>query len=107
MPSRLSTEYWKVPVTGTVNGTTVDVSTDPVYMALITSPSAVPTDTDWHVAQWENLGGGKYAARLLVGPEGGAVDFSTGTGLTRVYVWVKVTDNPEVPVINAGAMYVS
>lgn len=106
MPSRLSTEFWKVPVTGTVNGATVDVSADPVYLAVVGS-GQTPTDADWHAADWEAMGNGRYAARILVGPDGGALDFSDTQGTTRLYVWVKVVDSPETPVLNAGGVVIS
>lgn len=106
MPSRLSTVYWKVPVAGTVNGVAVDVSTDSVYLALFTDNNAIPDTGDWKPASWETTSSG-YAARILVGPVGGAVDFSTVTVPVDVHVWVKVTDSPEVPVLYAGTVHVT
>lgn len=104
MPNRLSTEYVKVPVSGTVNGAAVDVSADPVFMAILTDLTAEPTADDWKSATWEAAGTG-YVACLLVGPDGGSLDFSTATSTVDAHVWVKVADNPETPILGPQRIY--
>lgn len=58
----------------------------------------VATKGDWQLADWETISG-RYYARCLVGP-GGTVTLAVG----NCNVWVKVTDNPEVPIMPAGTL---
>lgn len=93
--SSLSREYVRCPISATEAGVTVNPSVDTVVMAF-TLDGAEPAAADWKAATWETAGT-TYYARCLVGP-GGTVVLPDG-----VYtVWVKVTDNPEVPVLRAG-----
>jgi hypothetical protein len=87
----LSTEYVWVPVIAPVNTTA-----DPVSIAFKTSGK--PSSGDWHTAAWDDK-----AARILVGPGNGGVVLTAGT----YSVWVKVTDDPAVPVINAGQLVIT
>jgi hypothetical protein len=105
MPSRLSTEYWKVPVSATRAGRALDLTRFPVYIAIL--PDHVnPAVTDWRAATWEISNGLTYA-RILVGPQGGAFNFATGIGATRYTVWVRVVETEETPILRAGHMSVS
>lgn len=101
MPSRLSTEYVRRVVEGKVNGAVIDPTSDAVAMAIVTV-DAQPAPNDFKTASWETDPDGTYLARLLVGPVGGALDFSGITAPVWKDVYVKVTDDPEVPVIFAG-----
>lgn len=99
--SSLSTEYVRVPVTVTdTAGTPIDPTGDPVQMAF-TATRAEPDTGDWVTATWETSGSSHYA-RVLVGP-GGTKTLTDGNWR----IWVKVTDAPEVPVINAGALIIT
>lgn len=98
--SALSLERIKVPVTATVNGASYNPTVDTVQMAF-KPPKDEPAAGDWLTASWETIGG-KYHARALVGPGGGVITLTKG----RWNVWLKVTDNPEVPVIDAGQIEV-
>lgn len=81
--SSLSKEYITVSVTANVV-----VTDDPVAWAFV-EPGAAPSV--WTAGDWA---GGR--ARVLVGP--GVLALTAG----RKEVWLKVTDNPEVPVRRIG-----
>lgn len=98
--SVLSTQYVQIPVDTTFNGTQYDPTADVVQMAfMLTPPGLNPGNSDWKTASWVSPGSGLYAIRCLVGP-GGSNPLSVG----NYNVWVKVTDNPEVPVQVAGIL---
>lgn len=97
--SALSKEYVKVPVTATVNGVAYNPTLDVVTIAF-KKPADTPAAGDFKSASWETISG-KYYARALVGP-GGVIELPAG----RWSVWVKITDDPEVPVIDAGQLEV-
>lgn len=85
-----------VSVTAGIGGVPYDPTADPVSMAFL--PNGVsPTSGDWHNATWQTIGGVNYAV-CLVGPANGGVVLALGTWACSV----KVTDDPEVPVLTAG-----
>lgn len=92
--SDLSTVYVKSKITATKNGTAYSPTGDAVEVAFKT-PGVDPTGPDWHAATWETAGT-SYYARLLVGPAAGLV-LAVGT----YHMWIRITDNPEVPVLQA------
>lgn len=96
--SSLTKEFLKTQVTHTVNGTTVDPTTKPVEWAFVTSGN--PTDTDWVTGDWETTPDGYYA-RIIVGP-GSTKVLAVGT----YTAWIRITDNPEVPVRIVGKVSV-
>lgn len=85
----LSTVFVWVPVIAPV-----DVSSDAVAVAFMTSGK--PIDADWHGAVWDDK-----AARILIGPNGIPLNPGTYT------VWVKITDDPEIPVIPSGSLIIT
>ena len=96
--SSLSTVYVQVPVYATIGGAAYNPTSDVVQMAF-TLNGANPGSGDWKTASWTSgPGSGSYLAQILVGPGTGGLSLATGSWTT----WVKVTDNPEVPVINCG-----
>jgi hypothetical protein len=100
--SVLSLEYVRAPVRALKNGVPFDPTGDTVQLAFLPTGSS-PTSGDWKTSSWEVGAAGTqsatYFARCLVGP-GGAITLALG-----VYVvWVKVTDAPEVPVLQAGTL---
>lgn len=98
--STASTQTVLVSVTATILGAPYDPTGDPVALAFL--PNGVtPTSGSWHAATWQTFGGANYAA-CLVGPANGGVVLAIGTWTT----WVKVTDAPEVPVMQAGYLNV-
>ena len=90
--SAISTEYVKVRVSQTTAGTVYNPTSDVVQFAFLTSQSATPITSDWKSGSWETAGT-RYYARCLIGPSGTVV-LAKGT----YYVWLKITDSPEIPV---------
>jgi hypothetical protein len=72
----------------------VETGTQAVWVALLADTST-PTDPDWSPAIWDP---DNVTALLLVGPDSPFGALTPG----RYYVWVKVDDNPEEPVMYAG-----
>jgi len=97
--STASLIYVKVPLLANKSGITYDPSGDVVQMAFSTSEHLGANPT-WYAATWEAIVGGQLA-RCLVGT-GGAVALAAGT----YWVFVKVTDSPEAPVVMAGPIRV-
>lgn len=95
--STASLEYVRVPVAVTKSGAFYDPSVDVVQMAFTLLPTAPVT---FYTGAWE-VAGTSFFALCLVGP-GGTVTLTPAT----YYVWVKITDNPEVPVLMAGTITV-
>jgi len=95
-----STEYVRIPVSARSSGAWVNPTTDVVAMAL-PYRGVAPVSGDWKTASWETdstQSPATYYARLLVGPGGTAY-------LPGDYdVYVKVTDNPEIPVLLSGEL---
>lgn len=93
--SVLDTEYLTYPVAFVIGGVAQNPTADPVAFALMPNPvNANPTVSDWHTGQWISSGTGTYSAQVLVGPANGGVN--PGVGLYNV--WIRITDNPEVPI---------
>ena len=93
-----STEYVNVPVSARVAGSAVNPTADVVAMAL-PYRGVAPVSGDWKTASWETdstTTPATHYARLLVGPGGTAYQVGSFD------VYVKVTDNPEIPVLLAG-----
>ena len=95
--STASLEYVRVPVTASKSGVAYDPTADAVAMAFQATPAAPSL---FYNGAWETTGTAFYAL-CLVGP-GGVVQLSPGTW----YVWVKITDAPEIPVLDAGVILV-
>jgi len=98
--SVLSTEYVRVPVAATVAGAPYDPRGDVVQFAFV-ADGVNPVSGDWHTGLWDG-GNNPYVAQCLVGPTGG-VALAVG-----VYnMWVKITDNPEIPVRLVGQLMIA
>jgi hypothetical protein len=96
--SVLSTEYVKVSVSARFAGAAVNPTSDAVSFALPLHGQP-PVTGDWKTGSWETdstTTPAIYYARLLVGPAGTVYPAATYD------LYVKVTDNPEVPVLLAG-----
>lgn len=91
-----ATEYIEVPVT-----VDTDPTGDTVDIAIVDrwAPIPPPDDTAWHAAEWKTLAANPYIARLLVGPDGGALELEAGITYSAV---LRVTDNPEIPIRRVG-----
>lgn len=99
--SSLSTEYVEVFVRSTVHGYPHDPSADTVAMAFIPD-SRDPGPSDWHTGSWDTIGANRWVAQCLVGPAAGGVPLAAG----GYAIWVRVTDNPEVPVEQVGQLVI-
>ena len=99
--SALSLQYVQAAVTATVAGAAYNPTADTVQFAF-TANGVQPGTSDWKTGSWDGTNprpNGSYVAQCLVGP-GGAIALTTGT----YTVWIKVTDSPEIPVINVGLL---
>jgi len=95
-------EYVRFPVRATVNGLPYNPTSDVVQFAFLTLESAQPVGGDWKSGSWETGANSTYLARCLVGPSG-TVTLTAGL----YYVWIKITDSPEIPVILAGTVEIT
>ena len=107
--SAASLQYLRCHVSAAVNGNIAyNPTVDPVYFGFVAT-SAGTTATvpaSWTLGSWETdtiAGQTAYVAKILVGP-GGAFVPAAGTSW---YVWVKVTDSPEVPILMVGTLVVN
>jgi hypothetical protein len=98
--SVLTTEYIKVPVTALQDGSPATVSGDVAWLAFPIHGSD-PVDGDWQVASWETDAGQVFLI-CLVGP---GHTFTLPVG--RYDIWVKVADNPEIPVRKLNPLVIS
>jgi hypothetical protein len=95
--SVLSTQYVQTLVQ-TVAAVAYDPTGDSVSFAFTNAnafPAQQPGDEDWNEGSWVTWPGSQYWAQILVGPANGGVVLSTG----RWQAYLKVTDDPEVPVL--------
>lgn len=99
--SRLSTEYVIVPVSAIFNGAVHNPTGDVIQFAFTTGYGITPVT--WVNGVWDSnpVQSTWYNAKCLVGP-GGSVTLASGT----YTVWVKITDNPEIPVRQAGTLVI-
>jgi hypothetical protein len=94
--SVLSTQFLQVLVTVKFPSSYSPAS-DTVQFAFtpLTYPETPPTSAYWVTGSWETFPGPAYWAQALVGPANGGTALSVGTYQT----WLKITDSPEVPVL--------
>lgn len=91
--SMLDTRYLNVPVTVSKNPTN-----DVVQFAFKIGPSR-PSNSDWQTGAWQTPES-PYVAQLLIGPENGGYVLAPG-----IYaIWLKIIDNPEIPVLTVGSL---
>jgi hypothetical protein len=99
--SILSTDYVQVAASAFVDGDPIDPTSDLVEMAF-TAVSVDPDSGDWHTGSWTDAPGGTFLAQCLVGPGSGGVALGRG-----IYDWwVRITDNPTIPVVNVGQLQI-
>lgn len=99
----ISTEYVRVQVTATKNGTIFDPTGDTVYFqftATNAEPAASAPGAPWASGAWETAGN-SFVALGLVGPNGGT-SLTVGT----YAIWVQVGDSPEQPARNVGTVQI-
>ena len=92
--SALSTQMLQILV-GVKSPAGYNPTGDTVQMAFtpLTYPETSPAS--WVTGSWATFPGPAYWAEALVGPANGGTALSLGT----YQVWLKITDNPEVPVL--------
>lgn len=94
----VSTEPVQLRVKAEANGASYNPSGDPVAIAILpdTSPEPDHASGAWNAATWEVDPGSPptYWATLFVGPLNGGLALTAGTYI----VYVRVTDNPAVPI---------
>jgi hypothetical protein len=102
--SHLSTEYVLVPVAATKAGVPYNPTSDTLQFAFMPTPTQVPQVSDWVTGIWESVSTNiiyPYNAKCLVGPSG------TITLIQGTYViYIKITDNPEIPVLVGGQLVI-
>lgn len=100
--SRLSTQYVLVPVQAIVAGEAIDPTAFPVQFAF-TPIGGEPADLDWHDGSWQDgTTNGLYLAQVLIGPENGGLALAPAL----YQIWIQVTGNPEVPVLQPGLLQI-
>ena len=103
--SHLSTEYVLVPISATKQGVSYNPTGDVVQMAFMPNTAQQPGVSDWMTASWDTNSTNiiyPYSVKCLVGPSG-VITLGTGTYV----IFVKITDNPETPVLVAGQLAVT
>ena len=103
--SRLSTQYVLVPVSATKAGVSYNPTGDAVAFSFMPTATQVPGNSDWVVGSWQTDTSSllyPYLAQCLVGPAG-----TITLGLGSFYIYVRVTDNPEIPVLVAGLLQIT
>jgi len=101
-------QYVRIQVNATVNGnTSYNPTSDTVQFAFLNTASNIQTTapSSWVAASWETGGTTQspiYVAKCLVGP-GGTFVPSTAT----YWIWMKITDTPEIPVLFVGQLVVT
>lgn len=96
--SVLDTEYLPFPVSLEVDGQPYNPTGDTVqfaFMPTTPAPAADPGPSDWHAGSWDTVAPATYNAQVLVGPQNGGVVLTQGV---EYYVWIRITDSPEVVV---------
>lgn len=103
--SHLSTEYVLIPIQVTKSGTPYNPTGDAVQFAFMPNAVQQPVNADWVNGSWETVATNflyPYNAKCLIGPSG-----STALTTGSYVIYLKVTDNPEIPVLTAGQLNVS
>lgn len=103
--SHLSTEYVLIPIQVTKSGAPYNPTSDTVQFAFMPNSVQVPQLADWVAGSWESVPTNiiyPYNAKCLVGPSG-----STALTLGTYIIYMKVTDNPEIPVLVPGQLDVT
>jgi hypothetical protein len=99
LPS-LTTQLVQVPIQVTFEGAPYDPTADVVAFAFVNG-NAYPAT--WYTGSWQTTVQGNYLAQCLIGPVGGVVALAPAT----YTVWVKITDDPEVPVLSTGSLQIT
>ena len=103
--NHLSTQYVLVPVSATKAGAAYNPTGDTVQFAFMPQATQVPQVSDWVAGAWDTVTGNllyPYQAKCLIGPSG---TITLGIGMYVMYI--KISDNPEVPVLVCGQLEIT
>lgn len=103
--NHLSTQYVLVPVAATKAGVSYNPTGDTVQFSFMPQATQVPGNSDWVSGSWQTDTSSilyPYLAQCLVGPSG-----TITLGLGSYYMYVKISDSPEVPVLLAGQLQIT
>lgn len=91
-----STQYYSTAITPSP-GVAYDPTADAVSFCFLTDPSLTPqTGQTWTAGRWQPGGGPRtFVAECLIGPANSGLVLAAGDW----YPWMKVGDNPEVPIV--------
>jgi hypothetical protein len=92
--SVLSTNYVQIGVV-VLAPSAYNPTADVVQFAFTPSSYPETSPVTWYTGSWVTYPGPQYWAQCLVGPANGGVVLTLGS----YQVWLKITDNPEVPVL--------
>jgi hypothetical protein len=104
--SQLALEYVLIPVSATKSGSAYNPTGDSVQFAFMPTSTQVPQNTDWVPGSWDANTSNvlyPYTAKCLVGPGSPAITLGLGTYV----IYLKITDNPEIPVLVAGQLQIT
>jgi hypothetical protein len=93
--SALSTQYVQVRVQGVSPDGPYDPTGDTVAFAFTPDGPPFTDPSEWTAGTWAVYPGPQYWAQVFIGPDGGDIALAAGAWLG----WLRITDNPEVPVI--------
>jgi hypothetical protein len=96
--SALSTQYQQTLISVTSASGDYDPTSDTVSWAFTNAagyPQFPPGDDGWTAGSWVTYPGDQWWAQILIGPASGGL--ALATGLWQAYL--KITDDPEVPVL--------
>lgn len=100
--SALSTQYVQLLITiRSPDG--YNPTGDAVAFAFAPYAYPQPAPANWYPGSWVTYAGPAYWAQVLVGPANGGIALTPGDYLG----WVKITDDPEVPVIQAFTLQIT
>ena len=102
--SHLSTQYVLVPVQATKNGQAYNPTSDPVQFAFAPTATYVPQSGDWVSGSWVTTSNAiyPYSAQCLIGPGG-----ISALGIGTYIIYLKISDSPETPVLQAGSLEIT
>ena len=103
--NHLATMYVFIPFAVTKSGLPYNPTGDAVAFAFAPTATYVPQNTDWVAGSWDTDTTQviyPYSAKALVGPAG-----TITLGIGTYIMYVKVSDNPEIPVLICGQLQIS
>ena len=94
-----SSQYFRVQVSAQISTGALNVSADPVAFAFLPNNTEPTSSTVFTTGSWESTST-PYVAQCLIGPLGLVLPIGS------YIAYVKVTSNPEVPILAAGLLVI-